>query len=414
MKKKLKILMVDKYYFIKGGAERYYFELKKILEANGHDVIPFSMKHPRNYTTEYNDYFVDNIEFNYTSQVKKAANSLKIAGRIIYSLHAKKQIEALIEKIRPDVAHIHMIDHQISPSILHSLKKYDIPVVQTVHQYKLVCPNYRLYNPRKNEICEKCLTGNVIHPIFQRCHKNSAFAGSIIAIEALVHKYLKVFQNVDIFHVPSNFMKKKLLEGGIEEDKITKLYYTINLDEYPFTPNYQDYFVYYGRLAEEKGILTLLTAMKSISESNLYIVGEGPQKEILESFCRNNSLKNVKFLGLKNGPELNSIISNSRFVVVPSEWYDNSPLVIYESFSMGKPVIGSDIGGISELIDHGKNGLLFEAGNANDLAESIQMLLNGSDLIQQFGVNARQKAEREFSPSGHYEQILAIYHELLN
>ncbi|HEX9971680.1 MAG TPA: glycosyltransferase, partial [bacterium] len=135
----MKILMINKYYFVKGGSERYLFDLTELLEQNGHEIIPFAMKDENNFQSEYSDYFVDHVDYDAAFNVKK----LKEAGRLIYSFHARKQIDALIEATKPDVAHLHMIDHQISPAILHSLRKYRIPVVQTVHQYKLVCPNYR-------------------------------------------------------------------------------------------------------------------------------------------------------------------------------------------------------------------------------------------------------------------------------
>ena len=414
MSDKLKILMVDKYYFIKGGAERYYFELAKLLEAHGHEVIPFSMHHQENFETDYSDYFVDFIDYNNRSTKKNFGQSFKIVGRMIYSTHAKRKLEALIKKVKPDLAHLHMIDHQISPSILHTLKNYEIPVVQTVHQYKLVCPNYRLYNARTNTICEKCIAGNYLHPIVERCHKNSIAAGLLLSLEMYVHHFLKIYDNIDLFHAPSEFMKVKLVEGGIDKKKITKLYYTLNIDEYPFTQEYGEYFVYYGRLSEEKGILTLLQAMKGINKSKLLIIGNGPQESELKEFCAANDLKNVEFLGKKEGEELKSIVAKAKFVIVPSEWYDNSPLVIYEAFSLGTPVVGAKIGGIAELVDHEINGLLFEVGNVRELRAAISRLLDNSELIERFGANAREKAEKEFSPAFHYEQIMTLYHKVLN
>ncbi|MFQ5752238.1 MAG: glycosyltransferase, partial [bacterium] len=197
MARKLKILMIDKYYFIKGGAERYYFELAKLLEAQGHQVIPFSMQHNENLGTSYSDYFVDFIDYNNGSKKINFAQSLKIAGRMLYSIHSKRKLEALIEHVKPDLAHLHMIDHQISPSILHTLKNHEIPVIQTVHQYKLVCPNYRLYNTRTNSICEKCLGGHYLYPITERCHKNSFAAGLLLALETYLHRFLSIYENVD-------------------------------------------------------------------------------------------------------------------------------------------------------------------------------------------------------------------------
>lgn len=410
----MKILMIDKFYFIKGGAERYYFELKDVLEARGHQVIPFSMKHPSNFPTEYEPFFVDNINYDMSSWMKKLAAFPKITGRMIYSVHAMKQIELLIKKEQPDLAHLHMIDHQLSPSILHSLKRYNIPVIQTVHQYKLVCPNYRLHNPGTNKICEKCLGGNFFHPIFERCHKDSALAGALVGLESFLHRKMKIYEkNVDIFHVPSHFMGQKLREGGVGNGKIRHLFYTLKLDNYPAHFEFKDYIVYFGRLAKEKGVTTLLKAMKRLPEVKLRVIGEGPERAALQRYVEENSLKNVRFEGMKGGAELRSLVQNSRFVVVPSEWYDNSPLVIYESFAYGKPVIGARMGGIPELIDHDRNGLHFEAGNVGELTDQISYLSNRPDLISEFGQQARRKAENEFEPETHYDRIYKWYEELV-
>ncbi|MBC8184193.1 glycosyltransferase family 4 protein [candidate division KSB1 bacterium] len=413
MPRKLKILMVNKYYFIKGGAERYFFELTKVLESHGHEVIPFSMKHPNNYQTGFEEYFVSNIEFNHTSKIKKLMNSPAFAGRIIYSTSAKKKIEKLIKAVQPDIAHLHMIDHQLSASILHTLKKHNIPTIQTIHQYKLICPNYRLFNNNTNVICEKCMGGKYYHTIIQNCHK-TRFSSVLLCVEAYVNKLMKIYEkNIDLFHTPSDFMKEKLVEGGIKNEKIEKLYYTLNLDEFGFSPEYADYFIYSGRLSEEKGVLTLLKAMEGISNSRLLVVGDGPLKSELEAFAKSKNLENVQFVGKKDGDELKSIIKKAKFVVIPSEWYDNSPLVIYESFSMGKPVIGSDIGGISELINHNDNGLLVKPGGVEGLRNGILHLLENPKLVKKFGKHARKKAEAEFDPQVHYNKILNFYSTLI-
>lgn len=406
--------MGNKFYFIKGGSERYYFELSKILQDHGHDVIPFSMKHPNNFASDYADYFVDNIEFNLNSNWQRIKNSLKISQRIIYSCHARQKIEQLIEKTKPDIAHLHMIDHQISPSILHSLKKFNIPVILTAHQLKVICPNYRLFNWNTGQVCEKCLDGHYYHPIIEKCHKNSRLAGLLIALETYIHKLMKIYESdVDIFHVPSKFYGKKFIEAGIDAKKIRQLYYTIRIDDYPPHYEYDDYYVYFGRLEEAKGLMTLIKAAEKVKTSQLFMIGEGDHRKELEEFVVSRNMNHVKFLGAKWGDDLKKIISNARFVVIPSECYDNSPLVVYESYCMGKPVIGSDIGGIPELIDHEETGLLFAPGDSEALAEKINFMLSHPGLIREYGSHARKKAEREFSPQVHYQKMFDNYQGLL-
>lgn len=410
----MKILMVDKYYFIKGGAERYFFELKKTLETrHGHQVIPFSMKHGRNFDSEYAPFFVDEIEFNDLRGWKKLVKAPQITGRVLWSLQARDNLERLIRQTRPDIAHLHMIDHQLSPSILPVLGRFGIPILQTVHQYKLICPNYRMYLDQKNQVCEKCLGGHFYHAVTERCHKDALFPSFLVSLESYFHHWLGVYDHIALFHAPSAFIGNKLMETGVERSRVQHLFYAINVAEY--TPHYehQDYFVYFGRLAAEKGIFTLLHAMKKVGKGRLKIIGEGPLREQLETFVRDNALANVEFEGLKNGEELKQLVANAMFVVVPSEWYENSPLVIYEAFALGKPVIGAAIGGIPELVDHQENGLHFRAGDSADLAEQIRFLLEHPAKLPAFGRAARQKAEQQFDADVHAAQMLAIYQRLL-
>lgn len=410
----MKILMVDKYHFIKGGAERYVFELAKVLEANGHEVIHFSMQDERNFPSEYEEYFINNINYNQNG-FKKITNGLSAVPKMFFSLEAQKKLEQLIKKTGPEIAHVHMIDHQLSPSILYTLKKYKIPVIQTVHQYKLVCPNYKLYNPRTNQICEKCMDKRYIHAALERCHKNSFVASLLISFEMYFHKFFQMYEkNIDLFHVPSRFMGTKLEQGGINPERIKHLFYTINVDDFKFHPDFESYFVYFGRLSKEKGIFTLLKALRKIDNCRLKIIGDGPEEGFLKQYVAENKLKNVEFVGKLEGQDLLDSVSKAMFIVVPSEWFDNSPLVIYEAFAMGKPVIGSRAGGISELIDDGDNGFLFEMGNAHELEEKIRHLLQHPELVKQFSHSARAKAMKFFSPDQHYKKMLSFYKHLVN
>lgn len=402
--------MVNKYYFIKGGSERYLFDLKALLEQHGHEVIPFAMKDERNVPSQYQDYFVDHVDYDAPFSLKK----LKEAGRLIYSWHAREKIEALIEATRPDIAHVHMIDHQISPAILHSLGRYRIPVVQTVHQYKLVCPNYRFYIEHKNQICERCLPGKFYQPILTRCHKNSLVASLLVAMEAYCHHWLGSYRkHVQLFHTPSAFMKHMLVRGGIDAQKVEHHFLVTWLDQFPFSPYYEDYFVYLGRLSPEKGVMTLLKAMTRIKRSKLLIIGDGPQRQELEKFVSDHRIANVEFVGYKSKAEVKELLSHAAFTVVPSEWYENSPLVIYEAFAMGKPVIGATIGGITEFIEPNRDGMHFSPGDEAALADCIQSLLDHPQKVIEMGKCARAKAELLFAPEEHYSWIHRIYERLL-
>lgn len=410
----MKILMVDKYYFVKGGAERYLFELTEVLQANGHAVIPFSMKHAQNFPTPFDAYFVENMDYALVSAWQKLAHAARIAGRMIYSTQARQRLELLLERERPDVAHLHMIDHQLSPSILLALKKYRVPVIMTVHQYKLICPNYRLYNPRTGAICEKCLSGNFYHPIVERCHKDSAAAGLLLALESYLHRWTKIYErNVDLFHVPSEFMGRKLRQAGVAGGKIRFLPYTIKMDKFEPCYTNRNYVLYFGRLSDEKGILTLLRASAKLPHIPLSIVGDGPEDARMQQFARDHQMRQVSFLGRKSGAELARLVQNANFVVVPSEWYDNSPLVIYESFAYGKPVISTRLGGMPEWVKDHETGLLFDARDPDQLAERIKFLWEHPERVVAFGRNARAMAEEKFQPAAHYEIVHDWYRRLV-
>lgn len=410
---KLKVLMINKYQFVKGGSERYMFDLQELLEKNGHEVIPFGMTDEKNTPSEYNKYFVDAIDYDFKSRLDKILSMPKVFGRMTYSFHAKERLEALLENTKIDIAHLHMIDHQLSPSILHVLKKHNIPVVQTVHQYKLVCPNYRLYVPQKAEPCERCLSGNYFNAVIQRCHKGSLFASAMVAAETAIHKATKIQENnIDYFIVPSGFMGEKLAQGGIPKGKIKPIYHFIESENYPKSFGESDYFVCYGRLSEEKGLFTLLKAVKDLPGAKLKIIGDGPEREKLENFAKENSI-NVEFTGKKLGDDLKRLVSKSKFVVLPSEWYENSPMVIYESFAMGKPIIGAKAGGITELIRHEVDGLIFEMRNVEQLRQAIAALLNDHELVKKYGQAGYERVIEEFDPVTHYDKIMALYDNLL-
>ena len=410
----MKILMIDKYFFLKGGSERYMFELMRILRDHGHRVIPFSMDHPRNRPTVYSRFFVRNIEFNVDSAFRKFFNAFRIIGRVLYSVHARCRLERLLRKVRPDIAHLHMIEHQLSPSILHSLKKHRIPVIMTAHQSKMVCPNYRLFNWHKMENCQKCLDRRYYHPFLEKCHKNSRAASLLISLEAMLHSMMKIYEkNIDIIHVPSRFFERLFVKAGLPPSRIEQLYYTIRVDLYEPCYESDNYYLFFGRLEEAKGLMTLLKAVKDIETAELYIVGEGDHRPDLEAYVEHHEMHHVRFCGARYGEELKRILSRTQFVIVPSECYDNSPLVVYESYATGKPVIGSRIGGIPELVDHRKTGLLFDAGDSQALSVCIRELLSHPDRIVQYGKRARSKAERLFSPEVHYEAMTEKYERLI-
>jgi len=403
----MKVLNINKFYYIKGGSDSYYFGLKELFEKNGIRVIPFSMKDSKNFSTEYDEYFVDNIDYFRDDFFKKVS----LAFKILYSFEAKRKISKLLDAEKPDIAHLHIFQHQLSPSILPQIKRRGIPIVYTVHDLKPICPNYQMLCQGK--ICEKCKGGKYYHCLFNRCTKDS-FLGSVVnTVEMYFHRFMKYYDLIDLFITPSNFYREKMIEFGFSGEKIFHLPNFVKADNYHPSFESENYFVYLGRLSLEKGIITLVEAMKDVQGASLQIIGDGPVRLEIQNTIKNNRLKNVKLLGYKAGPELKKILTKCMFTVMPSEWYENGPMSLLESFALGKPVVGARIGGIPELIEDGVDGLLFESGNAEDLAAKIQYLIDHKDMLSDMGRKARNKIEVKYSSVTHYEKINKIYSKVM-
>lgn len=405
----MKVLLVNKYFYLKGGPERHISKIGKVLESKGHQAIPFSMQDERNEPTPYAKYFVSKVDFN---RPMSLGDKLRVIPRVIYFLEARRKIEALIKETKPDIAHLHNIAHQISPSILHSLKKFNLPVVQTLHDYKLVCPTYNMVTGGK--ICEKCWGHRYYQAILQRCNRGSFSRSLLNCVEMYIHWLLGIYErNIDVFISPSNFLRNKVIEFGINGERIFHI--PTFVDSRYYSPRYDgdNYFVYIGRVSQEKGLRTLVEAMKNIRTSKLLIVGEGELKTCLEGYTSRKNISNIEFLGHLSGEALKSVVRDSRFVVLPSEWHENCPASILEAFALGKPVIGSNIGGIPELITDGVDGILFEPGNSEELSAKISYLLNAAHLVPQMGENARKKVEEKYNPEVYYHRLMGVYRKLV-
>jgi glycosyltransferase involved in cell wall biosynthesis len=412
VKDRFRILIANKYFYRKGGDCTYTFSLMNLLEEHGHQVVPFSMQHELNIESEYSKYFVSEIDFVKSLDKPSVSKAFRVSSRSIYSLEAKKKIESLIEDTKPDIVHLQNIHQHITPSILHSIKKYDIPVVWTLHDYMLICPNHSFLS--HGRVCEKCLGGKYYKAIFEKCKKGSLGATCIASIQPYIYKFIKIYDLVDKFIAPSQFLKDKMIEYGFHESKIEHISNFLNVIN--FTPSTENsgYFIYAGQLSEAKGIRTLIKSMESISKGTLLVLGEGELLNELNRYVEDRGIGNVKFLGRKSGDELESLFRNAMFLIMPSEWYENCPYSILEAFAYAKPVIASRIGGIPELVDDGVNGLLFEKGNVEELRDKINHLLNNTQLLKTMGIKAREKVEREYNSEIHYERIMEVYKKSLS
>ncbi len=398
----MKVLCANKYFFLKGGSERVFFQEREFLAGIGIEVIDFSMRNPKNIGSQYSEYFVNNINFQSTGGI---GQKLKMAVLFVHSSEAVVRLKKLLERDMPDIAHLHNIYHQLTPSIIPFLKKCGVKVALTLHDYKLICPSYLALC--RERICTSCSGNYFYYPMTRNCQGNRG-KECLLSFEAFFHKWRKSYEAVDLFFAPSKFIAD-LVGRRVAKDKIRLLHNGVNINE--FQPNYDDqgYILYFGRLSKEKGIETLLTAHDGISTKiPLKVVGKGPLVESLGV-----RFPKTEFLGYKSGGELNELIGNAAFVVVPSEWYENCSMSVLEAMALGKPVIGSRIGGIPEQVEDGETGFLFEMGNAHELAEKILRLWSDKNLQIKMGKAAREKLEKEYSLESHCNGLLDMYSQML-
>lgn len=401
----MRVLLVNKFHWLKGGSEKYYFELAELLKEHGHEVAFFSMKDEKNITTGDKEYFVEKIDLNTGSKLK--------ALDVIYSKANYKKMKEALEDFKPDIVHIHNFQRQLSASIIETIKKKNIPIVFTAHDVQAVCPAITMMDNDKC-ICEKCKGGKYLNCVKKKCNKGSTLKSIIGAIEGYYYRAKKIYtKKINYIITPSNFYKTKFVEDGIPDYKIKALHNFVDLKQYDLETTDEGYALYFGRLSKEKGILNLVNAFAKLENGTLYIAGEGPEKENIEKIINENNLQErVKLLGFLNADEMKDAIRKCRFVVVPSIWYENCPYSVMETLAIGKPVIGANIGGIPELVQETKTGLVYKFDDIDDLSNKMKIFFEDAKLAEQFGKNAKEEAKELYGKEKHYEKIMEIYQKL--
>lgn len=400
----MKILMVNKFFYIKGGSETYYFALRRLLEEHGHTIIDFSMQDEKNFPSKYSQYFVENVNYNSAGGLRR---QLQAGFNIIYSREAKKKFERLVIDTKPDIVHLHIFQHQLSPSILDIIKKYKVPTVYTAHDLKMLCLNYKMMHHGK--VCEECKGQKYYRCAVNKCVKESFAKSCINVAEGYVHKWFHSYDTIDKIITPSAFYKNKFEEFGISNERV--IHIPNFLDTEKMKVNRRDdcekYYLYFGRLSEEKGVPTLLKAFQEIN-AKLYIVGTGPIKNNIEEYILENNINNVEVLGFMSGQSLKDIVGNAKAVILPSEWYENGPYSAIEALQMGRPIIGANIGGIPELIDG--NGYLFKSGDSEELKKQIKKL-EGLKAVeyQNLKINSYKLFLDNYTKEIHYKKLNEVY-----
>lgn len=402
----MKILLVNKFHYLKGGSEKYYFELGKLLKENGHEVAFFSMEDEKNIKTDCKEYFVKPIDLNTGSKLK--------ALDVIYSKENEKKMEEALDDFKPDIVHLNNFQRQLSASIINPIKKRNIPIVFTAHDVQAICPAIVMLDSNK-EICEDCVNGKYINCIKKKCIKDSNLKSILGAIEGKYYRNKKIYtEKIDKIITPSEFYKAKFIKDGTDQNKIVALHNFIDTDEYDVPIEDEGYALYIGRLSKEKGIFNLIKAFSLVKEGELRIAGDGPEKDAIIKLIHENHLENrVKLLGFIDKKGIKEQVRKCRFVVVPSIWYENCPYSVMETLAIGKPVIGADIGGIPELVQNNQTGLTYKFDDVEELSNKMNTLFNNKELAQKLGNNAKGQARKLYTKNVYYDKIIRVYTNLI-
>ncbi len=402
-----KLLSINNYYYRRGGAEVLFLEQNRMLEEAGWQVVPFAMKHESNLPTPWDAYFPDEIEF---GQDYGAAGKLVRAARVIYSLQAREKLKELLGVFSPRIAHVHNIYHHLSPSILSLLRDRGIPVVMTVHDLKLACPAYTMM--RGNKPCESCRGGKVHNVLLNKCIKGSAALSAVVMAEAAVHRLLRTYESsVTRFVVPSRFVLETLVRWGWARESFVHIPNFVDVERFRPGDGIGRRFVYCGRLDALKGVETLVRAA-ALARQPVTIVGRGPQEARLRQLAVELGA-DVSFAGHLAKDALVDVLQSARALVLPSEVNENAPLSLLEAYATARPVIGSNIAGIPELIREDETGALFPTGDVEALAAVLERFARLPDSrLADMGNAGRRWVEQDFNPTIYRDRLLALYASL--
>ena len=396
----MKILMINKFLYPKGGAETYVLKLGEILRRNGHEVQYFGLENPSNVVGNAVGAYVSDIDF--SAGVFKNLNA---PFRIIYSFEARRKIRKVLDDFQPDIVHLNNIQFHLTPSTILEVNQYrkktgrNVKIIYTAHDYQLICPSHGLFDSNI-QICEKCLGGNYTHCFRTKCVKNSRAKSALGMIDAYFWKWSKAYSYIDTIICCSHFLKKKL-DSQVRFCNKTAVIHNFVDDVPAMDVQKEDYILEFGHLSKDKGTLTLLEVAKRMPEVRFVFAGYGAAVDEIAK------VPNAEYVGFKTGKDLEMLISKAAISVLPSEIYENCPFSVIESQMYGTPVVGSNMGGTPELIDAGVTGEVFEAGNVDSLEQMIHKLLSDPMKLNKYSENCLKKSFE--TPETYYEKLISIY-----
>ena len=400
----MKILMVNKFLYPRGGCETYMLKLSEELKAKGHEIEYFGMYDQNNTVGNSKGLYTTNMDFH-----SKGLARFLYPFKIIYSLEAYRKISKVLDDFKPDIVHMNNINFQLTPSMIYAIKKRNIPLVQTVHDYQMICPNHLLYSFGEVKPCERCINGSKFNCFKHSCIHGSRAKSLIGAIEAKLYSILKTYKKVDLYVCPSKFLENKLLSASdIYQGKTFAIHNFIEKKPIPQALNEdKPYVAFASRLSKEKGVTLLAEAAKMLPDVQFVIAGNGPDDEALKN------IPNVTMKGFITGDELISLIANARVMILPSVWYENCPLNILETHSFGVPVITMNSGGMAELVEDGKTGLLVHEPTATAISTAIKKCFDDEEFYSQLRQNCAKRRDEIIEVGAYCDVLIDKYNELI-
>lgn len=398
----MRVLLVNKFYYNRGGDCTATLATERLLKEKGHQVAVFSMNYPQNFDSEWKEYFADEVSMSLPGVPAK----INAVLRIMFGTGVEKPFMKLLKDFKPDVVHLHNIHSYLSPLLAQIAKKHGIKVVWTMHDYKLVCPSYSCFYNGK--VCEDCLSCK-FSVVSRKCMKDSMAASFIAWAESVVWNRRRLSSLTDEFICPSHFMADKMYVGGFPKDKLKVLCNFIDSEKSSIirtkkVERIPGSYCYIGRLSEEKGVEMLLKVASKL-DYTLYIGGSGPLEEKLK--LEYSSCNNIHFLGRLDSDQVIELFSKSCFSVIPSRWYENNPISVIESLCCGTPVLGANIGGIPELLDN-EECMLYKCDSEEELESCIVEMMNRACHNVGYKKLSEKSLER-FSGENYYKELIQLY-----
>ncbi len=400
----MKILMVNKFLYPRGGSESYMLKLGDELSSLGHEVQYFGMYDEKNTVGNSSGQYTGNMDFH-----SKGAARFLYPFKIIYSGDAYRKIGKVLDDFKPDIVHMNNINFQLTPSIIYAVKKRHIPLVQTVHDYQMICPNHLLYSFGEAKPCERCVKGSKLNCIKHRCIHDSLVKSILGVIEAKFYSLLKTYKKVDMYICPSRFLENKLrFSSDIYSGKTFTIHNFIEKNSRPAkTTAEKPYIVFVGRLSKEKGVSLLAETAKLLPQFNFVVAGNGPDDEVLKN------IPNVEMRGFVSGDALTKLMANAKILIAPSVCYENCPLSILESHSMGVPVVTMNSGGMAELVEDQKTGVLAAESTAKAVADAVLKALGNEEFYEDLKTNCENISEEIMGVKEYCDILTQEYKKLI-